>query len=1075
MSIFTQITNKALKNNMGISGITDEFFSLSIKELYEENKKGILIVTPTLFEANKLYNYISSYLKNVYIFPADDFLTSKAVSVSKEYLAKRLEVLNKLINDDRQVVITHLEGYLKYLPNKKKYNDSIINLKIKDTIDIQKLVENIINLGYKREVLVSKTGDIGVRGFVLDIFLFEENNPVRIEFFGNEIESIRYFDVDTQKSIESINNIVIKPFLEENENNQNFVNISSYFNDKYIIYKDYNQIKNSYDRLLVDMLELNCKNNDAKLFELDKVFEQDSIHYLSFDSDIVDKKINFKKYDVKIIDSFNENIIKINEYIKEKINNKKTVIVALTKKQLNKLSKSLDKGYIFTDEDNIFENKVNLIDKNMNEGFVYDQYVFLSKNEIYNIRKEPHRTNNLLKYGQKIQNVSKLVVGDYIVHNIYGIGIYNGIKTLTKDGILKDYLEILYLKNDKLYIPVEKIDLIAKYSGNDGATPKINSLNGIEWAKTKQRIREKLKDISKEIITIQAKRKMAQGYKFSTDIPMQAMFEGEFMYELTPDQTKVTKEIKNDMESSFPMDRMLCGDVGYGKTEVAFRAIFKAICDSKQVLYLCPTTLLSQQIYDNAVERFKNYPIKIGLLNRFTTRKNQTKILNGLTTGEYDFVIGTHRLLSDDILLKDMGLLVIDEEQKFGVIHKEKIKKIATNIDILTLTATPIPRTLQMALLGLKDLSIIETPPSNRLPVQTYVIEENDYLIKNIIYKELSRNGQIFVLDNRVQHLEERYKKLKLLVPDAKITYAHGQMNSYDLEDCTYKFINGEYDVLLCTTIIENGIDIPNVNSLIVLDSDRLGLSQLYQIRGRVGRSDRLAYAYLMYNKNKVLTETAIKRLNVIKEYTDLGSGFNIANKDLMIRGAGDILGSEQAGFIDTVGIDLYFKMLTREILRLKGENIEEDEETEYVAPLINVKTHIEDEYVSESDLKIIIHKEINKVDSYETLMKIKSGLEDRFGKLDEYLINYMYEEWFEKLAKSLDVVDVIQKKEYIELVFSKEKSKEIDYQDVFIKSIKISNKFQFIYKSNIFHIKLLLQDLEKSPIYYLNNLLKEI
>ena len=530
------------------------------------------------------------------------------------------------------------------------------------------------------------------------------------------------------------------------------------------------------------------------------------------------------------------------------------------------------------------------------------------------------------------------------------------------------------------------------------------------------------------------------------------------------------------MESPVPMDRLLCGDVGFGKTEVAFVAAFKSILDSKQVLFLCPTTILSKQHYDNAIARFKNFPVNIGLLNRFTTPKEVNRILTGLKDGTIDMVIGTHRLLSDDIKLKDLGLLIIDEEQRFGVAHKEKIKEYKSNVDVLTLTATPIPRTLQMSLVGIRSLSLIETPPVNRYPVQTYVIEENKQILKEAIYKELSRNGQVFILYNRVQTINEFATRIHDIVPDARICIAHGQMNKTDLEDTIYNFVNYEYDILICTTIIETGIDIPNVNTLIIMDADRFGLSQLYQIRGRVGRSDKFAYAYLMYQPFKSLTETAVKRLNVIKEFTELGSGFSIATRDLSIRGAGDILGSEQAGFIDSVGIDLYLKILNEEVEKLNnGEISAEEEEADTYKPLIEVATHIEDNYVSDEELKIEIHKKINSIDSEEKFNEVKNELEDRFGKLSEDLIVYMYEEWFEKLALKLKISNIHQNKNSIELVFPEEVVQQLDTEAVFMDAFEVTNMFRFKSKGSNLIIILDIIKLEKHPIFYLVELMNKI
>ena len=670
--------------------------------------------------------------------------------------------------------------------------------------------------------------------------------------------------------------------------------------------------------------------------------------------------------------------------------------------------------------------------------------------------------------------MNKLEVGDYVVHAVNGIGIYNGIKTLNHGNLIKDYIEVVYAGNDKLYIPVEKIDLISKYSGNEGVKPKINKLGGSDWNKIKARVKSKIHDIADKLLKLYAEREMREGYAFSKDTELQKQFDASFEYTETKDQLLAIEQIKNDMESRQPMDRLLCGDVGYGKTEVAFRAVFKAIMDSKQVLYLCPTTILSNQQYQNALVRFKDFPVNIGLLNRFTSPKEKKRILSELENGTIDFVIGTHRLLSNDIKPKDLGLLIIDEEQRFGVTHKEKIKEYKSNVDVLTLTATPIPRTLQMSMIGIRSLSLIETPPVDRYPVQTYVIEENKQIIKDAIYKEMSRNGQVFLLYNHVDSIERKVSEIQNLVPEARIIFAHGRLTKEELEDRMIAFINHEYDILICTTIIETGIDIPNANTLIILDADHFGLSQLYQIRGRVGRSNKIAYAYLMYSPSKMLNEVAIKRLNAIKDFTELGSGFSIATRDLSIRGAGDILGSEQAGFIDTVGIDLYLKMLQDEISRLKGITPKE-EIIQNEKPLLNVSTHISNNYTDDDQLKISIHKEINTIDSLGKLKEVQLDLEDRFGKLDEDVIIYMYQEWFEKMAKELGIEKVNYTKNSLELVVSEEATTKIDGEKLFVDAFHITPMFRFKMLSNQLIIILDTVKLEKHYIYYLVDLLSKI
>ena len=665
--------------------------------------------------------------------------------------------------------------------------------------------------------------------------------------------------------------------------------------------------------------------------------------------------------------------------------------------------------------------------------------------------------------------------GDFVVHEMFGIGIYDGLVTIPKNGMKKDYLKIIYADDDILYIPVENIDRISKFSGKDGVGVKLNSLSNDNWQKKKGKVKAKLESIADDLLKVSADRELKVGFAFKKDDENQKMFDSGFVYTETPDQIKSINDIKREMESSKPMDMLLCGDVGYGKTEVAFRAMFKAVDSGKQVAYLCPTTILSNQQYTSCIERFKDFPVRIELLNRFVDKSRQKKIIDDLEKGLVDIVFGTHRLLSNDVKYKDLGLLVIDEEQRFGVTHKEKIKQYKSTVDVLTLSATPIPRTLQMSMSGVRSLSLIETAPQERYPIQTYVLEENNLVIKDAIYKELSRNGQTFILYNNVNNIETKVNEFRSLVPEAKIDYAHGQMNKVTLENKMNNFINNKFNVLVCTTIIETGIDIPNVNTLIILDADRFGLSQLYQIRGRIGRSNKIGYAYLMYGKNKFLTDTAIKRLDVIREFTELGSGFKIAMRDLSIRGAGDILGREQSGFIDSIGIELYLKMLNEAVRKSKGEKIIEEDTKKNDKPLIEVSTHISDSYISDVELKILIHKKINEVKDETTLNDIRDELSDRFGKISEEMEIYMYEEWFEKIAKSLGINKVVTMKNNIDIELPCELSSKIDGERLFNDAYSISKMFRFLYKDSSIHIILDTIKLEKHFLIYLIELLEKI
>lgn len=1065
MNIFSNIIKTYNENNIGLKGMNLGFFSLYLNKLLKETDNGIIVVTPTIYEANKLYQNFSD-TKDVFLYETDDVLTSLATSKSPELKVEKLNILKESLNNNKKIIITDINGYLKKLPSINDFKNNIIKLKIGTDINLKNIVDNLYEIGYEKETLVTKPGEFGVRGFILDIFPLNEENPIRIEFFGDTIESIRYFEVESQKSLENIDEIEIYSI---SKTSKKYSSLYEYLNNPLVIFKDYSQIKISYERIMNDIFELNIEN---PLYDINYIDEKKINYYFDLDDDtsLAKKVVNFN---IKNVERFNSNVEIINKYLEESLKFNKTVIICLSTINVNNFIEILNIPYLLTDIVNIKENNINIVKYDLKEGFILDNYIFISEYELYNKNKETKRRKFNFNFATRIKDLNKLEIGDYVVHDSHGIGVYNGIKTLSKNNMLQDYIEVLYADNDKLYIPASKIELISKYTGKEGYAPKINSLNSVAWEKTKQRVKEKIRYEASRLLKVQAERSLKKGFPFSKDSEMQTLFENEFIYELTQDQIKAINEIKKDMESDLPMDRILCGDVGYGKTEVAFRAAFKAIYDSKQVLYLCPTTLLSKQQYESALERFKNYPVKIGLLNRFTSKKEEIKILKELEEGNIDFVIGTHRLLSDDIKPKDLGLLIIDEEQRFGVAHKEKLKEFKSNIDILTLTATPIPRTMQMAMVGLRNLSLIETPPKNRHAVLTYVLEENNKIIKDIIYKEMSREGQVFILYNKVETIERKVKELQLLVPDARIIYAHGKLPKNELEDIMNKFINKEYDCLVCTTIIETGIDIPNANSLIIYDASNFGLSQLYQIRGRVGRSERTAYAYLMYNKNKTLTETAIKRLKVIKEFTELGSGFNIAARDLSIRGAGDILGAEQAGFIDAVGIELYMKMLNNEIKILKGEKIEEEKIKQ--TPLIEVNNHIDNNYVSEEELKLTIHKMINNITNIDSYNDVKKELEDRFGRLDNNMIIYMNEELFESYLRNLEGKILINNDLFIEIVFSKEISEKIDYEDLIVTSLNISKDIIFSYKDNKLHIKLKKYNKDKSYIITLNNLLEKM
>ena len=764
--------------------------------------------------------------------------------------------------------------------------------------------------------------------------------------------------------------------------------------------------------------------------------------------------INNKNYDIKIeaksIDKFNSN--------KEKFYN-----------EIN----SHD-SFVFTKNDHLIQDLVKYcknakIEKNiLNHGFVYNNIYYFSEYDLYDtyIRKE---LGSDKVYGNKISSIDSIKIGDYVVHRKSGIGIYRGITTIEKNGLKRDYILIQYKGDDKLYMPVEDISKLYKYSAKEGAHPAINKLNSVEWTKTKLRIKERIKNITGELLKIYKERNKATITPFAPDDENQLLFENEFEYEETTDQLKAINDIKKDLEKSRPMERLLCGDVGYGKTEVIFRAMFKTVMNNMQVAYLCPTTLLSHQQYDSALKRFKNYGVNIDLINRHFSNKQVQEKLKKLKEGKTDIIFGTHRLLSNDVEFKNLGLLVIDEEHRFGVEQKEKIKKLKSNVHVLSVSATPIPRSLQMSLVGLRDLSLIESAPKNRYPVQTYVIEYNEMLLREVILKEISRKGQAFILYNNVTNMETMASKISKLIPEARVCYAHGKMAKDQMQDIIYSFTNREYDVLLSTTIIENGIDIPNANTIVVIDSDRFGLSQLYQIRGRVGRGDRIAFAYLMYKKEKVLNSTALKRLEAIKEFTELGSGYKISMRDLAIRGAGDILGKEQAGFIDSVGVDMYLDLINEEVNGITNEDDEVDSNQ------IDVETHIGEEYSSESEILIELHKKINGITNRKELNEVLSEIRDRFGHTNESLEIYAHEKYLEKLLVINNIKVITNDNLKVVLKVKKEVYSSISVEKLFVEAMKITPKFNFAYKSEAIWITLLKATLDKNYIFYLEELLELI
>lgn len=1022
-------------------------FSVSQNEIYYQFlmymffslNKSLVIVTPSLNEANKIYAALNGKLENVYIFPDDDYLTKKAIATSPELMYMRMRFLNNIKEINKSILICHTNSLLKKLPLKSKLEEKKINIYKDAVIERDDFIRKLDDIGYKRESLVTNTGEYSVRGFVIDIFPIFEDHPIRIEFFDNLIEDIKYFDENTQLSMNSIVNFIIKPVQDEYEGSSSTV--LDYMVDSVLVYQDYKQIKNveysiieqmkHYDDF-TSMNRLNDIKNDSVIY-IDTIDNSDNYDYNIYAKEI----INYNNDKTKFVEDINSN---------------------------NAFLCSTDEEFLSS----LGLEKSKILKVNLSSGFIYKEIYYFSKNDLCPIKSQL-KYDTGYKLGKKISSIDKLEVGDYIVHKTNGIGVYMGITTIDKNGMAKDYILIKYKGEDKLYLPVDNIDKLYKYSSKDGAKPVIHKLNSTEWQKTKMKIKNKIKDISNELIKIYKNRNIASVTPFLEDTPEQVMFEEEFVYDETPDQLKCTKEIKKDLESSKPMDRLLCGDVGYGKTEVMFRVMFKAVMNSKQVMYLCPTTLLSYQQYMSAKSRFKNFPVNIAVLNRYTTKKEVTDIIERLKNGSIDIIFGTHRLLSGDVQFKDLGLLVIDEEHRFGVLHKEKIKEIKSNVHVLSVSATPIPRSLQMSLIGVRDLSLIETPPKNKFPVQTYVINYDPYIIREIVLKEKARNGQVFILYNKVEDMPSLVNGFEKLLPEVSIKYAHGKLNKDDMQDIMYEFNQGNFDVLVSTTIIENGIDIPNANTMIVMNADRFGLSQLYQIRGRVGRGDNQAYAYLMYDKSKVLTETAIKRLDAIKEFTELGSGYKIAMRDLSIRGAGDLLGREQAGFIDSVGVDMYIELINEEL------NGDVEELSENQIKIDDVSNHISNEYSEEDSIVIEIHQKISQINNKEDLDLLISEIEDRFGIVDDDLLIYMYQELVEKIINRMKIKILINDRLKFSIKLEENVYKNMNVEELFIESTRISTKFSFVYRGNAIHISFNKLNNDKHYIYYIYDLVSYI
>ena len=953
-------TIQTKKGPVEISGLNDVGMSQIITAINEFGKQPICIITYNEIQAKKIYEDIKYFTENVVLFPKKEIVTYDYIAESKDLPYQRIEALNQIQSKRNLIIITTIEAVMQKLPEKKLLYKNQIKLKIGDIYNLDEIKRKLICLGYTRSELIEGRGQFSIRGGIVDIAI-NDKTGIRIEFWGNEIDSIRDFSITSQRSIhtkdsitispaheyiletsidkicEKINKIdydnLIKEKLEEDieqikagnyiskidkyfntfYENQNI--LLEYLNNSYCIFLDEigkikqraKNIKNDKDnleKLLIEKQRIipDAIKNILNYDQIEKIIKERPLIYIEKQNSI--SKVQAQKYNFNYrqINYYKSEIEELFEELHKGLNqNKKIYILVSNKEKAKKIKEILDEKEIFCkieeklDKTIIINSQQNVITisiGNLSSGFEnYDinQTVIIADELISGEKRRKTITNTAFKEGEKVV-FADLKAGDYVVHNKYGIGIYIGVNTIKADGTIKDYIKIKYENDDILYIPTSALDSIRKYIGADAIHPKINRLGSKDWENSKAKVKKNLREVAKDLIELYAKREKTKGYSFSKDTPWQKEFEEKFPYQETEDQLRCIEEVKKDMESYKPMDRLLCGDVGYGKTEVAIRAAFKASMDGKQVAYLAPTTVLAQQQYQEFKERMKDYPIKVEILNRFKSKKYQSEVINKLKLGEVDIVIGTHRILSKEVEFKDLGLLIIDEEHRFGVKAKEKIKQLKNNIDVLTMTATPIPRTMHMSIVGIRDISVIYEPPQNRKPVQTYVLEYDEEVIKEAITKELEREGQVFYVFNNVEGIEKKSIQIADLVPEANVAFAHGQMTGKRIEEIMQEFVDGKTNVLVCTTILESGIDIPNANTIIVENADRMGLAQLYQIRGRVGRSSKQAYSYITYRKDKLLSEVADKRLKAIKEFTEFGSGFKIAMRDLEIRGAGSLL-----------------------------------------------------------------------------------------------------------------------------------------------------------------------------------------
>ena len=1095
------------KGPVQISGVTDSQKVHVMHELSKDNPWR-LVVTYDDTRAKEIFDDFSYFEPNTWLYPARDLLFYSSDIHGNLLTRQRMQVFKHLLEDEGGVVVTTVDGLMDHLLPLSMIKESCLNIMVGQTLDMEEIKHLLTGMGYERMGQVDGMGQFSVRGGILDVFPLTEEVPVRIELWGDEVDSIRSFDAESQRSIQQMDEVTIYPaaelILTKKDIEEGILCLEADEKKQEKAFRDQKKpeeaqrIRRAVGELVESLKEgFDVQTLDAYI----RYFCKDTVSFLDYMKEvgakvtlvssttetgkqtsglalILDEPQRMKEKAETVETEFRESMSHRLEqgYIlpgqADLLFSSKTVLAechtphsifmtgldqrlpgmtvkakySLTGKNLNSyqnsfeiLIKDLTKwkkdGYrvvllsasrtrasrlagdlreydlrAFCPEDAgrpVAPGEILVTYGKLHKGFEYPliKFVVITEGDMFGVEKRKKKRKKYSYEGKKISSFSELSVGDYVVHESHGLGIYKGIEKIEQDHVIKDYIKVEYGDGGNLYLPATRLEGIQKYAGADAKVPKLNKLGGTEWTKTKTKVRTAVREIAKELVELYAARQDAEGFQYGPDTVWQKEFEEMFPYDETDDQLTAIDDTKRDMESKKIMDRLICGDVGYGKTEIALRAAFKAVQEEKQVVYLVPTTILAQQIYNTFVQRMKDFPVRVDMMSRFRTPGEMKKTVEGLKKGYVDIIVGTHRVLSKDVQFKNLGLLIVDEEQRFGVTHKEKIKQMKQNVDVLTLTATPIPRTLHMSLIGIRDMSVLEEPPVDRVPIQTYVMEYNDEMIREAIHRELGRGGQVYYVYNRVNNIDEVANHVASLVPDANVAFAHGQMNEHQLEKIMLDFINGDIDVLVSTTIIETGLDIPNANTMIIQDADRLGLSQLYQIRGRIGRSNRTSYAFLMYKRDKMLKEDAEKRLQAIREFTELGSGIKIAMRDLEIRGAGNILGAEQHGHMEAVGYDLYCKMLNEAVIALKGG--QEEEETFETVVDCDIDAFIPDGYIKNEYLKLDVYKRISAIETDDEYMDMQDELIDRFGDIPKSVDNLLRVAELKALAHRAYVTEV--------------------------------------------------------------------